>query len=176
MLAYYPLEHIYYLLAHDIIPATFALHTLASLIPFVASKPSGKFVTLNKGAFAIWSCRFWAAYIILQFVHMKEDFNLLKLREKAVNKSKVRVSPGSEPQPHFSSLAGHHLPYGEGGAPQAMGRVLGRTCGQLGIPTSSASLVRAAFPASFFSVSAFFRPFGRERAAPLFVPVVQRSV
>lgn len=95
MLAYYPLEHIYYMLTHDIIPTTFALPTLASLIPFVASKPSGKLVTLNRGAFAIWSCRFWATYIILQFVHMKEDFKLLKLREKAVSKSKVRVSAGS---------------------------------------------------------------------------------
>ena len=95
MLAYYPLEHTYYMLAHDIIPTTFALPTLASLIPFATSKPSNKLVTLNKGAFGMWSCRFWAAYIILQFVHMKEDFNLLKIREKAVSKSKVRASAGS---------------------------------------------------------------------------------
>ena len=92
MLAYYPLEHIYYMLAHDIIPATFAVPTLASFIPFVASKSSGRLVTLNKGAFGMWSCRFWAAYIILQFAHMQEDFNLLKIREKAVSKSKVRGS------------------------------------------------------------------------------------
>ncbi|KAH9915117.1 uncharacterized protein B0H18DRAFT_1042614 [Fomitopsis serialis] len=96
MLAYYPLEHTYYMLAHDIIPATFALPTLASLIPFVASKPSGKLVTLNRGAFALWSCRFWAAYILLQFVHLKEDFNLLKMREKAVGKSKAISYPAEK--------------------------------------------------------------------------------
>ncbi|KZT67474.1 hypothetical protein DAEQUDRAFT_729131 [Daedalea quercina L-15889] len=96
MLAYYPLEHTYYMLAHDVIPATFALPTLASFIPFVASKPTGKLVTLNKGAFGLWSCRFWAAYILLQFVHLKEDHNLLKMREKAVNKCKQAVSYPAE--------------------------------------------------------------------------------
>jgi hypothetical protein len=62
MLAYYPLEHVCFLAAQKII-------TL-------------KAQRLNR--IAIWSCRFWAAYVILQFVHLKEDNRILRLREKSL--------------------------------------------------------------------------------------------
>jgi hypothetical protein len=62
MLGYYPLEHIYYLGASKIIP--------------VSPK------TLNK--LSLWSCRFWAVYVILQFSHLSEDRRLLANREQAV--------------------------------------------------------------------------------------------
>jgi len=62
MLAYYPSEHMYYLASHGIISIS----------------------TRRLTKIAIWSCRFWAAYVVLQFFHLREDRNLLKQREKAL--------------------------------------------------------------------------------------------
>lgn len=62
MLAYYPLEHLYYLGSHQIIP--------------ISSKKLEKL--------SLWSCRFWAVYVVLQFFHLSEDQRLLKLRERAL--------------------------------------------------------------------------------------------
>ncbi|KAG0301356.1 hypothetical protein BGZ98_008427 [Dissophora globulifera] len=57
-LIYYPLEHIYWLGAHEIIP-----------------------ISMEKtNRIAIWSCRFWAAYVALQFVHLAEEYRLYKTR------------------------------------------------------------------------------------------------
>ncbi|KAF9160929.1 hypothetical protein DFQ27_004185 [Actinomortierella ambigua] len=57
-LIYYPLEHIYWLGAHEVIP-----------------------ISMKKtNAIAIWSCRFWAAYVLLQFVHLGEEYRLYKQR------------------------------------------------------------------------------------------------
>lgn len=62
MLAYYPLEHIYFLASQKIISVNNR--------------------RLNK--IAIWSCRFWAAYVILQLLHLREDQHLLRLRQKSL--------------------------------------------------------------------------------------------
>lgn len=62
MLAYYPLEHIYFLASQKIISVNDR--------------------RLNK--IAVWSCRFWAAYVILQLLHLREDQHLLRLRHKAL--------------------------------------------------------------------------------------------
>jgi|ERR1700722_1651445 len=79
MLAYYPLEHIYYLRSHGIIPSTFpAFTTLFSAKPFSPS--------LN--AIGMWSSRFWALYVVLQFAHLVEDHGLLKARERNMLKGK----------------------------------------------------------------------------------------
>ncbi|KDQ57330.1 hypothetical protein JAAARDRAFT_35956 [Jaapia argillacea MUCL 33604] len=88
MLAYYPLEHLYYLCSHSIIPSTFP--SLASLFSSHA-KP----IVLNTDAMGIWSCRFWALYVVLQFAHLKEDRELLKIREKALNKAKGKANNGA---------------------------------------------------------------------------------
>ncbi|KAF9175669.1 hypothetical protein BGX21_010574 [Mortierella sp. AD011] len=57
-LIYYPLEHIYWLGAHEVIP-----------------------ISMEKtNSIAIWSCRFWAAYVVLQFVHLAEEYRLYKAR------------------------------------------------------------------------------------------------
>lgn len=69
MLIYYPLEHIYYLASHSVLPPR--------LSPSLA--------TNNK--IAIWSCRAWAVYVVLQFFHLKEDWKLLKLRERALKRN-----------------------------------------------------------------------------------------
>lgn len=61
-LIYYPLEHIYWLGAHEIIP-----------------------ITMEKtNKIAIWSCRFWAAYVALQFIHLAEEYRLYKNRLQSI--------------------------------------------------------------------------------------------
>lgn len=59
MLAYYPLEHLYYFGSHKIY-----------------RYPVKKLSTL-----AVWSCRAWAVYVFLHFLHLREDFKLLDERE-----------------------------------------------------------------------------------------------
>lgn len=88
MLCYYPLEHIYWLLTHSIIPQTFSLPTVISKLRSSAKGPSDT-VTLDAGLISRLSTRFWAAYIFLQFLHLREDRRLLKMHEREMNKSKV---------------------------------------------------------------------------------------
>ena len=64
MLVYYPLEHAYYLAGHSILPLS-----------------PGK-----QAKYALWSCRAWAAYVVLQLVHLKEDWRLVKRRERALER------------------------------------------------------------------------------------------
>ncbi|KAG0349886.1 hypothetical protein BG005_010579 [Podila minutissima] len=61
-LIYYPLEHIYWLGAHEVIPISME--------------------TTNK--ISLWSCRFWAAYVVLQFIHLVEEYRLYKHRVQSV--------------------------------------------------------------------------------------------
>ncbi|KAF9358791.1 hypothetical protein BGX34_008766 [Mortierella sp. NVP85] len=68
-LIYYPLEHIYWLGAHEVIP--------------ISMEKTNKI--------AIWSCRFWAAYVVLQFVHLAEEYRLYKVRLGAV-RAQVRAA------------------------------------------------------------------------------------
>lgn len=60
MLLYYPLEHTYYL----------------------AGKGVFKIQPKRIGQLVIWSCRFWAAYVVLQILHIRRSFVLLS-RERA---------------------------------------------------------------------------------------------
>ncbi|KAH7097378.1 peroxisomal biogenesis factor 11 [Auriculariales sp. MPI-PUGE-AT-0066] len=64
MLAYYPLEHIYYLASHKMIPWKISRRTLDTI--------------------GLWSTRFWAAYVLLQFLHLREDWKLVRLNERAL--------------------------------------------------------------------------------------------
>lgn len=81
MLMYYPLEHLYYLRTHNIIPAT---------VPCITSlfRSSSKTINLNTSKLAVWSCRAWTVYVLLQFVHLMEDRKLLLRREKHLKKGK----------------------------------------------------------------------------------------
>ena len=89
MLAYYPLEHLYYLLSHSVIPDKLPLPSLTAFIPFVRTRPSDKHIPLDLGTLSVWSTRFWAAYVVLQLSHLREDGKLLTARERALSKSKV---------------------------------------------------------------------------------------
>ncbi|KAJ1849688.1 hypothetical protein IWW55_004834 [Coemansia sp. RSA 2706] len=62
LVCYYPLEHMYWLGAHRVIPL------------------SEKAVE-NSG---YWSCRFWAAWVALQFVHLGEEYRVIKNRRKQI--------------------------------------------------------------------------------------------
>lgn len=75
MLAYYPLEHLFYLRVHDIIP------------PFIWVPWSWKPQLLHPGKLVKWSCRFLVVYLLLQFAHLHEDRNLLLQKEKALAKA-----------------------------------------------------------------------------------------
>ncbi|KAG6919177.1 hypothetical protein DXG01_008475 [Tephrocybe rancida] len=81
MLAYYPLEHISYLLSHGLIPTT---------IPNIASlfSSSARPISLDAGRLGIWSTRFWALYVLLQFAHLREDRKLLQARQRNLRKGK----------------------------------------------------------------------------------------
>jgi hypothetical protein len=81
MLAYYPLEHIYYLSSHKVIPSS---------IPAPSSLFSSR-KSISADSIGIWSSRFWALYVILQFAHLKEDGKLLKRRERTLRKAKSTV-------------------------------------------------------------------------------------
>ncbi|KAK7467231.1 hypothetical protein VKT23_004289 [Stygiomarasmius scandens] len=37
---------------------------------------------------SIWSCRFWAAYVVLQIAHLREDWKLLQARTRSYRKVK----------------------------------------------------------------------------------------
>ena len=87
MLAYYPLEHLSYLSAHGIIPSK--VPTLSSLF---SSKT--RYWGLNPDILGIWSCRFWAIYVALQFAHLREDKKLLQQQQRSLRKGKgTSLSP-----------------------------------------------------------------------------------
>jgi hypothetical protein len=90
MLAYYPLEHLSYLGSHGIIPTTIKN-------PFsILSKR--KTISLDPNVLGLWSCRFWAMFVLLQFAHLREDRQLLQLRQKALRKAKGTGLTASEKQ------------------------------------------------------------------------------
>ncbi|KAI0264343.1 hypothetical protein BC834DRAFT_257973 [Gloeopeniophorella convolvens] len=86
MLAFYPLQHISYFRTHELIPKTLSL-------PSLFQKP--RQVTINDTAIGLWSTRLWAAYVVLQLVHLREDRILLLKRQRALN----RLSPRAQLQP-----------------------------------------------------------------------------
>ncbi|KAH9945066.1 uncharacterized protein BXZ73DRAFT_39023 [Epithele typhae] len=93
MLAYYPLEHLYYLLTHSIIPDKISLPSYTTFVPFIRSQPSEKTISLDAGVLGLYSVRFWAAYVVLQLAHLQEDNKLLKMRERSLSKTKNGGTP-----------------------------------------------------------------------------------
>ena len=115
MLAYYPMEHLYYLLSHEIIPSSISLpfsrsssspssplpSTTASLTPSSAAPSKGppaspRTLSLDSTALSLWSTRFWALYVVLQFAHLREDRALLLRRERVLSKEKVKSQEHAE--------------------------------------------------------------------------------
>ncbi|KAI6108049.1 hypothetical protein F5141DRAFT_1215796 [Pisolithus sp. B1] len=81
MLVYYPLEHLYYLRMHNLIPV--AIPSIISLTGRYSRR-----INLNAGKLAVWSCRAWAVYVLLQFAHLLEDRKLLLMKERHLRKGK----------------------------------------------------------------------------------------
>jgi hypothetical protein len=81
MLAYYPLEHIYYLGSHGIIPTVI-------VSPFSLFTSKRRKLSLDLNTLGLWSCRFWAVYVVLHFAHLLEDRKLLKQRHNSLRKAK----------------------------------------------------------------------------------------
>ncbi|KAG1470746.1 hypothetical protein G6F56_002501 [Rhizopus delemar] len=61
---YYPLEHIYWLGAHQVIP--------------ISEEKTNKI--------GMWSCRFWAVYVVLEYGRLAEQYKNLKNRETSLLK------------------------------------------------------------------------------------------
>ncbi|GAA5873717.1 hypothetical protein JCM16303_002565 [Sporobolomyces ruberrimus] len=73
MLLYYPLEHTYYLAGKGVFNI----------------KPQ------RIGQMAIWSCRFWAAYVVLQIFHIRRSFSLLSQEKQSILRStRQRIASG----------------------------------------------------------------------------------
>lgn len=81
---YYPLEHIYWLGAHQVIP--------------ISEEKTNKI--------GMWSCRFWAAYVILEYGRLGEQYRNLKKRETGLLK---RIKAGDietheDPEAEMASI------------------------------------------------------------------------
>lgn len=92
MLCYYPLEHLYYLVSHSIIPPQLPRPSIFSALSSKVSESKDSTINLNTGVLSRLSVRFWALYVFLQFAHLREDSKLLKQRERVLGKSKVSES------------------------------------------------------------------------------------
>ncbi|KAJ2898798.1 hypothetical protein IWW38_001229 [Coemansia aciculifera] len=62
LVCYYPLEHVYWLGAHQILPF------------------SEKIVDLS----GYWSCRFWAVWVAMQFVRLGEEYRLIQGKRREI--------------------------------------------------------------------------------------------
>ncbi|KAK7690443.1 hypothetical protein QCA50_005541 [Cerrena zonata] len=89
MLGYYPLEHLYYLVSHSVIPSEFSLPSLGSLLPFSSSESKGRSISLDAGVLSRTSTRLWALYVFLQLAHLREDQRLLTMTQRSLGRSKT---------------------------------------------------------------------------------------
>lgn len=89
MLFYYPLEHIYYLTSHSLIPTSINFK-----LPFSKTLTHQKQSTLTiaPDTVSLYSSRFWAAYVFLQLLHLHEDKVLLQQRQRQLKKSKAALT------------------------------------------------------------------------------------
>ncbi|KAJ4483359.1 hypothetical protein J3R30DRAFT_3447942 [Lentinula aciculospora] len=91
MFGYYPLEHLSYLVSHDILPS----RSNIDLSPFITKKIK---VELDASKMGLWSVRCWAFYVALQFVHLREDRKLLQARYHALRRAGLKPSEKQEMQ------------------------------------------------------------------------------
>lgn len=89
MLGYYPLEHLSYLVSHNVVPSKSTLN----LSPFLAKKRS---IDLNADNLSVWSVRCWALYVVLQFAHLREDRALLQAKYRALRKVGLKPAEKEE--------------------------------------------------------------------------------
>ncbi|KAI8918873.1 peroxisomal biogenesis factor 11 [Entophlyctis helioformis] len=68
--AYYPLEHVYWLALHQVIP--------------MSEKTRDKI--------GMWSCRFWATYVLLYFYQLYEEKKILDTRSAALKRAVASAS------------------------------------------------------------------------------------
>lgn len=79
MLGYYPLEHLSYLVSHEVLPSK----STVNLSPFLAKRRN---IHLNSESLSVWSVRCWAFYVALQFAHLREDRKLLQAKYRSLRK------------------------------------------------------------------------------------------
>ncbi|KAI9029915.1 peroxisomal biogenesis factor 11 [Phycomyces nitens] len=81
---YYPLEHIYWLGAHQIIPL---------------SQKKTDFI-------GMWSCRFWAAYVVLEYGRLADQYQGLKGRETGLLKRMKAgdIEADEDPEAEMASI------------------------------------------------------------------------
>lgn len=98
MLTFYPLQHLCYLRTHELIPTALPLS-----LPFLSSSSSSsakpqprREVAINKAALSMWSSRLWAAYVVLQLAHLREDRALLLKRQRALNRRSPKEKERAE--------------------------------------------------------------------------------
>ncbi|KAL1737978.1 hypothetical protein HDZ31DRAFT_12066, partial [Schizophyllum fasciatum] len=87
MLGFFPLEQLSYLISKDVVPAT--LPSVKSL--YDSAAPPAQ---VDLGRLGVLSCRFWAAYVVLQFAHMEEDRKLLIMKHRAYKRA--GMTPGQK--------------------------------------------------------------------------------
>ncbi|KAF9060503.1 hypothetical protein BDP27DRAFT_1370463 [Rhodocollybia butyracea] len=96
MLGYYPLEHLSYLISHDVLPAKSTIN----LSPFIATKTT---LNLNPNTLGVWSVRCWAFYVALQFAHLREDGKLLKAKYRGLRKTGLKLAEKQEMQKRWQA-------------------------------------------------------------------------
>lgn len=110
MLAYYPLEHLC-----TFIPVRALIFVSKLLCGILLAIYAGadylgshSVVRISPGRLnklGLWSCRFWAAYVLLQFFHLAEDNNMLAATERAI-RLKRRALDARQVGPQFSGEKG----------------------------------------------------------------------
>ncbi|KAG2224459.1 hypothetical protein INT45_010525 [Circinella minor] len=84
MIIYYPLEHVYWLSAHDVLP--------------ISEKKTN--------SIGIWSCRFWAAWVVIEYGRLAEQYRLLKKRETGLLK-RIKggdIETNEDPEAEMASI------------------------------------------------------------------------
>ncbi|KAL1666901.1 hypothetical protein GGF50DRAFT_49614 [Schizophyllum commune] len=108
MLGFFPLEQLSYLISKDVVPAT--LPAPASLLPFaytsskLADSNLTKPIEVDVNRLGMLSCRFWAAYVLLQFAHMEEDRKLLVMKHRAYKRAGMSAAQKRELRASWDAL------------------------------------------------------------------------
>lgn len=72
---YYPLEHLWWLSFHKIINIS----------------------DTKRDAIGLWSCRFWAAYVVTNFVHLYEDYKALERKKQRLSRDRILMPVNASP-------------------------------------------------------------------------------
>lgn len=87
MLAFYPLDQLYYLITHGVMSPSFSVPLpLPHKTEESSAATSTKKYELNPTRLTLWSTRCWMVYVVLQLAHLREDRTLLVKRQRALKK------------------------------------------------------------------------------------------